>query len=83
MATKTKTTKRPHAGRPPIHPKADKRRTMVRSTSQEEKAWHDAAARDEQALGLPAGKLTVGPWARTALNAVQKVGLKALLALVE
>jgi len=65
-----KKPKRDHAGRPPIHPAADCRRTMVRSTRGEEEAWHAAAS---------VGKLTIGPWARKILNqAARNLGIEFL-----
>lgn len=47
-------------------------RTQIPSTVEERDMWRDAASITERKLGLSPGALTVGPWARRALNAAAR-----------
>lgn len=59
---------------PELHgvPPEETKRTMVRSLISEEQTWQQAATQTERGLGLAAGQLTIGPWARRELNAAAK-----------
>jgi hypothetical protein len=65
---KPKREKRTTRGRPAQYPASENAFTMVRSTPEERAAWHAAAARDAEALGLPPSKLTIGVWLRRLAN---------------
>lgn len=71
---KPKRQRRAQVGRPRVLPVEDVKLTMVRSTEEEREQWDRAAAEKSLALGLPEGKLTVGPWLRMLANAAAKAG---------
>lgn len=67
-----KNTNTKHRGRPPVHPPEDCKRLMTRTTEEEYEAWTLAAEKEAKRLGLPPGKLTIGPWSRKVLNEAAK-----------
>jgi hypothetical protein len=72
-----KTQNQNHRGAPRVHPPEDCKRLMTRTSEAEYEAWARAAEIEAKKLGLPVGKLTIGPWSRMVLNrAAKELGIE-------